>query len=97
MERNYRYRVTFDSEYELQSFEKFEEVEFEQIKKEEPPTQALQLPPDLLDATIGYDDVKKIFARSLRPTKRVHILLIGPPASAKTLFLLEVTRLPGSV
>jgi hypothetical protein len=97
--RDYRYRVRFDSEYERQSFEKFDRVEFEQIKKDEQSTQDIQLPPDLdlFGAIIGYDDAKKIFVRSLRSTKPVHILLVGPPASAKTLFLLEVARLPGSV
>ena len=37
---------------------------------------------------IGYDDIKKIFKMSLNSDKPVHILLVGPPASAKTLFML---------
>jgi replication-associated recombination protein RarA len=42
---------------------------------------------------IGYDDVKKLFDLSLESEKPVHILLVGPPASAKTLFMLECMKL----
>ena len=45
---------------------------------------------------IGYDDIKKIFKMSLISDKAVHILLVGPPASAKTLFMLEFLKLERS-
>jgi Holliday junction DNA helicase RuvB len=45
---------------------------------------------------IGYDDVKKLFNLSLESEKPVHILLVGPPASAKTLFMLECMKLERS-
>ncbi len=45
---------------------------------------------------IGYDDVKKLFKLSLESDKPVHILLVGPPASAKTLFMLECIKLDRS-
>ena len=45
---------------------------------------------------IGYDDIKKIFKMSLNSDKPVHILLVGPPASAKTLFMLELLNLERS-
>jgi len=46
----------------------------------------------VFESIIGYEDIKEIFIRSLKAT-RVHILLYGPPASAKTVFLLELQKL----
>ena len=45
---------------------------------------------------IGYDDVKKLFILSLESDRPIHILLVGPPASAKTLFMLECIKLERS-
>ena len=50
----------------------------------------------LFENIIGYDDIKKIFKMSLNSDKPVHILLVGPPASAKTLFMLELLNLERS-
>jgi DNA polymerase III delta prime subunit len=50
----------------------------------------------LFENIIGYDDIKKIFKMSLNSDKPVHILLVGPPASAKTLFMLEFLNLERS-
>jgi replication-associated recombination protein RarA len=50
----------------------------------------------LFENIIGYDDIKKIFKMSLTSDKPVHILLVGPPASAKTLFMLEFLNLERS-
>ncbi len=50
----------------------------------------------LFDSIVGYDDVKKLFGMSLSSDKPVHILLVGPPASAKTLFMLECMKLERS-
>ena len=71
--------------------------EFEEKSEEEAltPPSAEEIPDDLFATIAGYDDVKGLFRRSLR-TSKFHILLIGPPASAKTLFLLELARLPRS-
>ena len=41
----------------------------------------------LFDDVIGFDDVKEIFQMSVGAYKPVHILLVGPPASAKSLFM----------
>lgn len=51
---------------------------------------------NLFESIIGYDDIKKIFKMSLLSDKAVHILLVGPPASAKTLFMLEFLKLERS-
>ena len=50
----------------------------------------------LFESVIGYGDIKKLFQMSLSSDKPVHILLVGPPASAKTLFMLECLRLERS-
>ena len=50
----------------------------------------------LFEGIVGYNDVKKLFAMSLASDRPVHILLIGPPASAKTLFMLECIKLDRS-
>jgi len=87
------YKVNRISEVEkaLAEIEKFEKSEEEALT----PPSAEEIPDDLFATIAGYDDVKGLFRRSLR-TSKFHILLIGPPASAKTLFLLELARLPGS-
>jgi MoxR-like ATPase len=38
----------------------------------------------------GYDDVKEIIKRALDTSENYNLLLIGPPASSKTLFLLGI-------
>jgi Holliday junction DNA helicase RuvB len=53
-------------------------------------------PEPLFESIIGYDDIKRLFQMSLSSEKPVHILLVGPPASAKTLFMLECLRLERS-
>ena len=45
---------------------------------------------------VGHDEVKYWMEKSLRGDQPVHILLAGPPATAKSLFLEAVGNLPGS-
>lgn len=47
-------------------------------------------PDDLFKYIVGYDDIKKILKMILKSEKPVHCLLIGPPASGKTLFLEDI-------
>jgi len=54
------------------------------------------VPEDLFDIIEGFDDIKKIFKKSIDGAP-VSILLVGPPGTAKSLFLLEVERIPGTV
>lgn len=56
----------------------------------------LARPEPLFESIVGYADVKKLFQMSLSSDKPVHILLVGPPASAKTLFMLECMKLERS-
>jgi Holliday junction DNA helicase RuvB len=53
-------------------------------------------PEPLFASIIGYDDVKRLFSLSLSSDRPVHVLLVGPPASAKTLFMLECMKLERS-
>jgi len=50
----------------------------------------------LFDSIIGYNDIKRLFNLSFSSEKPVHILLVGPPASAKTLFMLSCMKLERS-
>jgi len=56
----------------------------------------IDIPEDLFSIIEGFDDIKKIIITSLKSEKPVHILLVGPPATAKSLFLTELARLKGS-
>jgi Holliday junction DNA helicase RuvB len=51
---------------------------------------------DLFDNIIGYEDIKKLFFLSCESQKPIHVLLVGPPASAKTLFMLGCMKLDRS-
>lgn len=57
--------------------------------------EAATLPADLFTCIVGYDDIKDEIKHTLTTGVRSHYLLIGPPATAKSLFLLEIARLPG--
>src|SRR5206468_1839261 len=50
----------------------------------------------LFDNIIGYNDIKKLFFLSFESQRPIHILLVGPPASAKTLFMLGCMKLERS-
>jgi Holliday junction DNA helicase RuvB len=50
----------------------------------------------LFDGIVGFDDVKELFDMSIRADSPVHLLLVGPPASAKSLFMSSLTKLERS-
>lgn len=54
------------------------------------------LPDDLFDDVIGYEDVKWVLRRALTTDDIVNVLLIGPPGSAKTVFLMAMQDLEGA-
>ena len=54
-----------------------------------------EIPANLFSTVSGYEEIKAFLKKVLK-AERFHVLLIGPPASAKTVFLLELARLPGS-
>ena len=47
---------------------------------------------DLFDDVIGFEDVKDLFYMAIKADKPVHLLLVGPPASAKSLFMRSFTK-----
>jgi len=60
-----------------------------------PQNQKLSLPDDLFEDIISHDDVKELLRASLTAERPVHVLLAGPPALAKTLFLWDIERACG--
>jgi len=61
-------------------------------------TSTEEIPTDLFDDVVGYEDVKQLFSKSLygETEDRVHFMMIGPPASAKSLFLFCLEKLSKS-
>ncbi len=45
---------------------------------------------------VGYDDIKYWIRKAISRPKPVHIALDGPPATAKSAFLLDLSRVPGA-
>ena len=75
------------------------ELVLEVIRALEEPTPELLpsiIPDDLFDIIVGHDNIKTIVRYAIDAAKAVHLLFSGPPASAKTLFLMELSRLPDS-
>ena len=62
---------------------------------EMPPDEDLDIPDDIFDDIIGHDEVKELLRACLTAEKPVHVLLTGPPALAKTLFLWDIERIGG--
>jgi Holliday junction DNA helicase RuvB len=50
---------------------------------------------ELFEDIIGHDDVKELLTACLLANKPVHVLLAGPPALAKSLFLWDIERAAG--
>jgi hypothetical protein len=50
----------------------------------------------LFDDIYGFQDVKDLFEMAMHAEKPVHLLLCGPPASAKSLFMRALTKLERS-
>src|SRR5919197_3013562 len=44
----------------------------------------------IFDDIVGHDDIKQIFIMALASQKPVHILLVGPPGTSKTMFLEKI-------
>lgn len=53
----------------------------------------IELPGDLFEVIEGHEDIKELVRVVLRSEKPVHLLFTGVPASAKTMFLMELSRL----
>jgi len=62
---------------------------------EKPADERLTLPDDVFEDIIGHDDVKEVLIAVLLVDKPVHVLLAGPPALAKSLFLWDIEQVCG--
>jgi len=60
-----------------------------------PQNQELALPDDIFGDIIGHDEIKELLRACLLAEKPVHMLLTGPPALAKTLFLWDIEKAGG--
>lgn len=56
-----------------------------------------ELDEDIFEDVIGYDDIKWLLRRGLTTDEITNFLLVGPPGSAKTVFLLCIRRLQDAV
>jgi len=75
-----------------EGLKKFEDLRIQPVLMEE----KAEIPEDLFNVIVGYQKVKELFRDALNSERPCHILLVGPPASAKSMFLLELDRLPNS-
>jgi Holliday junction DNA helicase RuvB len=57
-----------------------------------PQGEKISLPDDLFEVIEGYEDIKALVRQVLGSEKPVHVLFTGVPSSAKTMFLLELSR-----
>ena len=51
---------------------------------------------DLFAPIVGYDDIKDAMRMVALEGRKVNVLLEGPPATAKSLFLMDLARIPGA-
>lgn len=58
-------------------------------------TQKLEVPEDIFEDIIGHSEVKDLLKAVLLAERPIHVLLLGPPALAKTLFLWDIERVGG--
>lgn len=63
-----------------------------EVEEEAPP---IVFADDIFSDIEGYNDIKELFTRVVTLEKPVHVLLAGPPAIAKSLFLSELERAGG--
>jgi len=87
-----KWYILKDREYTKKILEEYEE----KIKKRQQKAaelEAQELPEDLFDVIEGYDELKEFIKMSLKAEEPVHVLLVGAPGTAKSLFLMEIERL----
>ena len=89
------YRSRSTTAYKLKDPELVREC-LEKLDEIEEGAEEGDIPPDLFDFILGHDQVKDLLWKSINAERPVHILLIGHPATAKSMFLGELARLPFS-
>ena len=71
------------------------EFQEEEAKPESFEGERIEIPGGLFEEIIGHDDIKELLKACLMAEKPVHVLLAGPPALAKTLFLWGIEKAAG--
>jgi Holliday junction DNA helicase RuvB len=64
----------------------------EETPGEPQPASLVNIADDLFADIIGHEDIKQLLKATLLAEKPVHIMLTGPPALAKTLFLWDIEQ-----
>ena len=74
-----------------------EEFLSERARMEVPPEPQCppELPADLFEDIVGHGEVKELLRAAVLAARPVHVLLVGPPALAKSLFLWELEEALG--
>ena len=52
---------------------------------------------NMFNDIVGYDDIKELLRESLQLDKPIHVLLVGPPSLAKSMFLWDIERAYGDL
>ncbi len=89
------YRSRSTTAYKLKDPELVREC-LEKLSEIEEGTEEGDIPPDIFDFILGHDQVKDLLWKSINAERPVHVLLVGPPATAKSMFMGELARLPFS-
>lgn len=89
------YRSRSTTAYKLKEPELVREC-LEKLNEIEGGAEEGDIPNNLFDFILGHDQIKDLLWRSIQAERPVHILLVGPPATAKSMFLGELARLPFS-
>jgi len=89
------YRSRSTSTYKLKEPELVREC-LEKLGEIEEGQEEAEIPLDLFDFILGHDQIKDLIWKSINAERPVHILMVGPPATAKSMFLGELARLPFS-
>lgn len=71
--------------------------EYEEIQRVGKTEVSKEIPQDLFDIVVGYDDIKNILMKTIKADSQVNILLTSPPALGKSVLLWEIERLPNSL
>ncbi len=68
------------------------------IKNSIPYRKKIRTRSKLFENIIGHDNVKEILARSITRNLGIHWLLVGPPASARSMILMDIEdKVPGAI
>ena len=77
--------------------EALEDVEGKEFEREINMITPIEIPKDIFAPVVGYEMEKKLILMGLKSDKPVHFILKGPPSTSKSVFLMELEHIPGSV